>query len=244
MPATIDAEHAGRVAAAFLDAPRTTRDPIVLAAYRDLAGQVNRWFVAISGPDGPRPVRVVYSAGLEPYASAAELSEAVRRRHTIEISPCARDRERRHPLLDSSVGGTFDRLRAVHDIVSHGWCRYDFDRDGEFAAWALEDHMYTGLARWAIATELHGEHSVLWTTGNLAEHKATLLDPRLLRTSRARAAGARSAARCRASSSAAAHNTIERREDLDHVRSSSRNTDGPEAPVPTRPGRWARMDRR
>jgi hypothetical protein len=102
----------------------------------------------------------------------------------IEITPCARDRDRRHPLLDSSIGGAYDRFRAVHDIVSHGWRRYGFDRDGEFAAWILEDRMYTGLARWALATELHGEHSVLSTTGCVAEHKATLLDARLLRKSR------------------------------------------------------------
>ena len=47
--------------------------------------------------------------------------------------------------------------------------------------------MYTGLARWALATELHAEHSVLWTTGRRAEHKATLLSPGLLRASRRRA---------------------------------------------------------
>ena len=47
--------------------------------------------------------------------------------------------------------------------------------------------MYTGLARWALATELHGEHSVRWTTGNLADHKAILLEPRLLDASRRRA---------------------------------------------------------
>jgi hypothetical protein len=50
--------------------------------------------------------------------------------------------------------------------------------------------MYTGLARWALATELHAEHSVLWTTGDVAEHKAVLLQPRLLRSSRRRAVDA------------------------------------------------------
>jgi hypothetical protein len=40
--------------------------------------------------------------------------------------------------------------------------------------------MYTGLARWALATELHAQHSVLWTSGQLAELKATLLSPDLL----------------------------------------------------------------
>jgi hypothetical protein len=44
--------------------------------------------------------------------------------------------------------------------------------------------MYTGLACWALATEMHGEHSVQWTTNSLADHKAVLLDRALLRASR------------------------------------------------------------
>jgi hypothetical protein len=40
---------------------------------------------------------------------------------------------------------------------------------------------YTGLARWAAATELHGEISALWATGKVAEHKAVLLDRDLLK---------------------------------------------------------------
>jgi hypothetical protein len=59
----------------------------------------------------------------------------------------------------------------VHDIVSHGWLGHEFDADGEFSAWLAEDRMYTGLARWALATELHGD-------------KAVLLDRALLHSSR------------------------------------------------------------
>ena len=121
----------------------------------------------------------------EPYASASELSESVRRDGVLELWPTRRDQDRRHPLLDTSVGGAYDRFRAVHDIVSHGWLRHDFSADGELSAWLAEDCLYTGLARWALATELHGEHSVLWTSGTLADHKAVLLDPALLRASRA-----------------------------------------------------------
>lgn len=39
----------------------------------------------------------------------------------------------------------------------------------------------SGLARWAAATELHGEISALWATGQFAEHKAVLLDRDLLK---------------------------------------------------------------
>jgi hypothetical protein len=95
-----------------------------------------------------------------------------------------RPRSRRHPLLDATVGGGYDRLRAVHDIISHSWLGHSFDADGEYSAWLTEDRIYHGLARWALATELHGEHSVQWTTGDLADHKAVLLDRALLRASR------------------------------------------------------------
>jgi hypothetical protein len=87
-------------------------------------------------------------------------------------------------VLDTSIGGTYDRFRAVHDIVSHAALGYGFDPDGEFSAWLAEDRMYCGVARWALATELHGQHSVLWTTGRVAEHKATLLPLDLLHASR------------------------------------------------------------
>jgi hypothetical protein len=44
----------------------------------------------------------------------------------------------------------------------------------------VQRRLYTGHARWAAATELHGEISALWTTRQVAEHKAVLLDPVLL----------------------------------------------------------------
>jgi hypothetical protein len=73
----------------------------------------------------------------------------------------------------------------VHDIVGHARLRRGFDRHGELACWRSQARWHTPLGRWALATELHGQHSVLWTTGQLAEPKAILLDPRLLRRSAA-----------------------------------------------------------
>jgi hypothetical protein len=73
----------------------------------------------------------------------------------------------------------------MHDIVSHGWLGHGFDPDGELSAWLAEDPIYKSLARWALATELHAHHCVLWTTGEHADHKAVLLDPELLRAARA-----------------------------------------------------------
>ena len=90
----------------------------------------------------------------EPYANASELSASVRHDHLLELWPTSRDHDRRHPLLDTTLGGADDRLRAVHDIVSHGWLGLDFDADGEYSA------------------------------NDLADHKAALLDSALLRSSR------------------------------------------------------------
>ena len=162
----ITREQAVRVATAFLEAPR--HSPTVTTA----SGHVRR------------PIRVVFTHRREPYATAAEIAESVRRDGLLELWPARRDHDRRHPLLDTAPGGAYDRLRAVHDIVSHGWLGHDFDADGEYSAWLCEDRMYTGLARRALATELHGEHSVLWTSGTLADHKAVLLHPALVGASR------------------------------------------------------------
>ena len=93
-------------------------------------------------------------------------------------------------MMDCRLGGAYDRFRAVHDILGHGLLGVGFDRQGEYATWRFQERWYTPLARRALATELHAEHSVRWTTGALAEHKAALLDDRLIGRARA---GARSA---------------------------------------------------
>jgi len=182
----VDVEQAHLVAAAFVEAPRSTADPILRAAYTALAGQADRLFDRVAGRSARRPIRVVYTSCPKPYASGAELAHRVRSERILELCPAKYDRDRSHPLLDAAVGGPLDRFRAVHDIVSHAGCGYGFDRDGEFAAWLTEDRLYSGLARWALATELHAEHSVLWTTGSRAEHKATLLPLDLLAASSGR----------------------------------------------------------
>jgi hypothetical protein len=148
-----------------------------------LSEQAGSWFARLTTDHARRPVRVVFTRCREPYADAQQLSESVRFNQVLEIFPAAYERDRQHPLLDTSVGGAHDCLRAVHDIVSHGRLRYSFDRDGEFSAWRVEHRMYTGVARWALATELHAQHSVLWTSGQVAEFKATLLPRDLLLTS-------------------------------------------------------------
>ncbi len=97
---------------------------------------------------------------------------------TLEVTTSTADRT--HPLLDGAVGGGYSRFRAVHDLVGHVATGYGFDPDGEYSAWLVQGQSFRGLARWAAATELHGEISALWVTGEFADHKAALLDPDLL----------------------------------------------------------------
>jgi hypothetical protein len=195
----IGRQQALRVARAFLDAPRHTPTAATVAAYAELGEQSARWYARLTSGRVRRPIRVVFTHCREPYATASELSESVRHDGLLELWPTSRDKDRRHPLLDTTVGGAYDRLRSVHDIVSHGWLGHEFDADGEFSAWLAEDGMYSGLARWALATELHGEHSVQWTSGCLADHKAVLLDRELLRASRARGVSDQDGSSCASS---------------------------------------------
>jgi hypothetical protein len=189
----IDFEHAHVVADAYLDAPRSSDSTMVRAAYTELGDQADRLFARLTDHHARTPVRVVFTRYPDPYASGEELSTRVRSEGVLEMYPAYLDRDRRHPLLDVSMGGTYDRFRAVHDIVSHVRLGFSFDRHGEFSAWLAEDQMYAGLARWALATELHAEHSVLWTTGIVAAHKATLLPAGLVDSSRRLAFGASAA---------------------------------------------------
>jgi hypothetical protein len=62
--------------------------------------------------------------------------------------------------------------------------RLGFDRDEEFTAWRRQERLHSRFASAALATELHGQHSVRWTTGEFGEPKAMLFEPSLLRRAR------------------------------------------------------------
>lgn len=181
----VDPEVARDVAGSFIAARSTRRDPTVCAAYRQLEQQSDRSFAELTRPANPRRVRVVFTCTRMPYESDREMIAAVRAERLLEITSAATERDRRHPLMGCEVGGAYDRFRAVHDLVGHVHPCLGFDRDDEFAAWLIQEQWYGGLARWALATELHAEHSVRWTTGVLSEHKAMLLDRELLARTRA-----------------------------------------------------------
>jgi hypothetical protein len=177
----VDPDAARNIAQWFVDAPAMGRDRLVAAAYRELQVQTDRQFEELTKPGGVFGYAVAWTRQPVPYSTAAELIEAVRTTGVLEVTAARVDRDRLHPGLDCAVGGAYDRLRAVHDIVGHVMTGYGFDRDAEYSAWLLQRKLYYGLARWAAATELHAEHSVTWTTRQFPEHKAVLLPPQLLR---------------------------------------------------------------
>jgi hypothetical protein len=176
----VDPDVASSIAQWFIDAPARDRERLVTAAYRELQVQTDRQFAELTEPGGAFGYTVAWTRRPTPYSTAAELIEAVRTTGVLEVTAALVDRDRLHPGLDCAVGGPYDRLRAVHDIVGHVMTGYGFDRDGEYSAWLRQSRLYYGLARWAAATELHAEHSVTWTTLQFPEHKAVLIPQRLL----------------------------------------------------------------
>jgi hypothetical protein len=182
----VDPDAARKVAQWFMDAPAMGRDRLVTAAYRELQLQTDRQFAELTESGGAFGYAVAWTRQPAPYSSAGELIEAVRTTGVLEVTAARVDRDRLHPGLDCAVGGPYDRLRAVHDIVGHVMTGYGFDRNAEYSAWLRQRRLYHGLARWAAATELHAEHSVTWTTRQFPEHKAVLLPPQLLRHCRSR----------------------------------------------------------
>jgi hypothetical protein len=181
-PRRVDPDLAGEVAARFQAARNDYANATVRAAYAQLERQSDAIFTQLTDADHRpnRGLRVEFTRCESPYQSDDEMVRAVRAHGVLEITTSARERDRRHPLLGCDLGGTYDRFRAVHDIVGHVGPCLGFDRNGEFAAWLIQEQLYDGLARWALATELHAEHSVRWTTGTLSDHKATLIDRDLL----------------------------------------------------------------
>jgi hypothetical protein len=177
VPRHVDLGETRAIADCFL-AARTRADRLVALAYQQLERQTDQQFAALTDPNGPYRIRIADTSEATPYRDSGELIASVMATRTLEVTMSPADRA--HPLLGGEAGGAYYRFRAVHDLIGHVATGYGFDRDGEYSAWLVQRSRYTGLARWAAATELHGEISALWTTGQVAEHQAVLLDRRLL----------------------------------------------------------------
>jgi hypothetical protein len=172
----VDSAAARAVAAAYAETA-TTSDPLVAAAHAELVTESDRLFRHLTRPDRPDRVRIMFTTCPAPYADAQELISSVRQDRLLEVTTVATARDRHHPVMGNDLGGAYDRFRGVRDVLGHARLQVGFDRDGEFTVWRSQERFHRPLARWALATELHGQHSVLWTTGQLAQPKAMLLDP-------------------------------------------------------------------
>lgn len=166
--------HETQTAADLFLSARTNPDDLVRLAYRELEAQTDRQFAALTDPAGHYRITVVSTGQCVPYDDANDLIASVLSTRVLEVTNAEADRS--HPLLAGGPGGAYARFRAVHDLIGHAATGYGFDPDGEYSAWLVQRDTYTGLARWAAATELHGEISALWATGQFADHRALLLD--------------------------------------------------------------------
>jgi hypothetical protein len=181
----VDETVAREVAATYADAA-DRRDAATIAAFAQLVTETDELFRSITRPDRPNALQVFFTTYENPYRDAAELITSVREFRMLEVTTVAGDADRRHPLMSNDRGGDYDRFRAVHDALGHARLQLGFDRDGEYAVWLAQERFHSRLARRALGTELHGQHSVRWTTGEIAAPKAMLLEERLLCRARCR----------------------------------------------------------
>jgi hypothetical protein len=111
---TVDFEMAHRVAEAFSAAPRSSSGARVESAYAALGEQACRHFRFLTSDESRNPIRVVFTDSPAPYTNAHELSASVRLDRVLELCPAQRDRDRRHPRLDTSTGGRVVGRRPRH----------------------------------------------------------------------------------------------------------------------------------
>jgi hypothetical protein len=168
---------AHEVSAAYIDAPRR-RDPLGGVAYAQLVAETDPIFRRITSPDRPDPVRVFFTMCPTPNANAEEIIGSVRNEQLVEVTIVATDADRRHLLMDSEMGGAYDRFRGCPRRPGPRLAGARLRSRREFAVWLSQERFHTPLARRALATELHGQHSVRWTTGEIAEPKGVLFDQR------------------------------------------------------------------
>lgn len=161
----------------YLHSRNAHRDAEVIEAYRQLQAETDCLHTLFTGGACRWQVRVVFTRCGQPYESDEELIGAVRANGTLEITSAAAVGERLHPLFGCEFGGPFDRFRAVHDLIGHAWCGYGFDLEDECAAWRAQDRLHTGLARWALATELYGVNAARALAGEAPRLRALLLAP-------------------------------------------------------------------
>jgi hypothetical protein len=179
-PVGVDRSLAAAVGEWYLSARSAPSDARVVAAYAQLQSETDHLYNTLARAAEPRAVRIVFTRCRQPYGGDQDLIAAARGQGILEITTAAVAAGRIHPVLGCEFGGAFDRFRAIHDLIGHAGLGYGFDLDGECAAWRAQDRLHSGLARWALATELCGVNSARWAAGAAPELKAMLLEPDVL----------------------------------------------------------------
>jgi hypothetical protein len=185
-PSSASSGVAAAVGRAYLRARCTPTDALVMAAYKRLEVQTDRLFDALVRSDARNSIRIVFTKRPWAYDSDLDMIASARKSLVLEITTASAESERIHPLLDCDFGGSFDRFRAVHDLVGHVWTGYGFGLEDELAAWRLQDSLHAGSARLALATELLAINSARSIIGGPPRHKALLLDVDVLARAKAR----------------------------------------------------------
>ena len=168
---------AATVGAWYLRSRSDHHDSEVIEAYRQLELESDHLYAVLTQDTGRWTVRVAFTRCARPYENEEELIQAVRGNGVLEIPSAVAAGTRMHPLLDCGFGGAFDRFRAVHDLIGHAWCGYGFGLDDECEAWCFQDRLHSGLARFALATELYGVNAARSIVGEAPELRALLLTP-------------------------------------------------------------------
>ncbi len=171
----VDLVAATRMGEWYLETPGADDQIRVKLAYRQLQVETDEIFGVVRRDPVSNEPRVAFTRCSRPYASDAELIEAVSAGATLEVTSAATVEGRLHPVLGCGFGGAFDRFRAVHDLIGHAWCRYGFAFDAEYAAWRVQERLHSRLARRALATELYGVNAARRIIGGSPELKAVLL---------------------------------------------------------------------
>jgi hypothetical protein len=178
----VDVSMATMVGEWYLHSPSAHRNAKVIEAYRQLQIETDHLYAVFTRDACQWATRVVFTRCGQPYESDEELISAVRANGTLEVTSAVAVGERLHPLLGCELGGAFDRFRAVHDLIGHAWHGYGFELADECAAWSTQDRLHSGLARWALATEIYGVNAARSIVGTPPVLRALLLPPSTLRS--------------------------------------------------------------
>lgn len=159
-PGLLAREEAARIMLWFTG-PSYAPAQLIADAYDALERETRALHAVVRATLG---VRVHYTHGSgDPYDNAAELCADLRATRTMMLRTAALDTP--HPRLDSSCGGTLDRLRVVHDVFGHAALGLGFDVQSEYATWLQCRTLFSPRARAAAFTELVGAVTTYVMTG-------------------------------------------------------------------------------